>query len=180
MPPVRTRAVQYRDLGDSIIELGVKPMAPCPQCKNAGVVCVVRKGYKKCGPCTRKNMTCGGNFSKAEFDKLSRKKAELREQSREAQSLMMALVQELVKTQKKVADAERRIAVLVKRQEGMADREADALGELDAPLEPIGEVAVMDDDPFCWADPLFEATVFSDPADPLLDGFVDIPGGILG
>ena len=43
-------------------------------------------------------MSYSRNFSKAKFDKLSRKKAELREQSREAQSLIMVLVQELVKT----------------------------------------------------------------------------------
>ena len=173
MPSVRVkkssaqRAEQYRNLGDAIIALGVEAMAPCPQCVKAGVVCVVRKGYKKCGPCTKKNMTCGGNFSKAEFDRLGAKKAELRQQSEAGQTLMAQLVEELLKTQKKVADAERRIAVLHRRQERMADREARALGELEGDGSSEEEAAVMDVDPFFWDDPSFDAVIFSDPAFPL-------------
>jgi len=124
-------------------------------------------------------MSCGGNFSKAEFDRLSRRKEELREQSRAGQELMAQLVQELLKTQREVADAERRIGVLVRRQEQMADREARALGELEAPDEPSADVAVMDVDPFCWDDALFEATIFSDPSVPLDDvvgNFEQTPG----
>ena len=183
-PPPRSRADQYHDLGDAIIQLGVETMAPCPQCKKAGTVCVIRKGYRKCGPCMKKNMVCGGFFSKAEFDKLSRKKAELREQSAAGQKMMLQLAQELLKTQKEVADAERRAAILTRRQEEMADREAQALGELDEssdsvvvpspdkpasdpslPTEPL--FAIMDDDPFCWDDPSFEGVIFSDPSVPL-------------
>ena len=75
---------------------------------------------------------------------------------------------------------ERRIAVLVKRQEGIANREADALGELDASLEPVDEVAIIDDNSFCQVDPLFKATIFLDSVDPLLDSFVNILEGIPG
>lgn len=111
-------------------------------------------------------MTCGGNFSRVEFDRASKKKEELREQSRQGQELMLALAEELLKTQKRVADAERRIAVLVKRQEEMADREARALGELEEDGSSA-DLAVMDDNPFLWEDPMFEAVMFSDPSLPL-------------
>ena len=173
MPKVRKakstaeRAEEYCNLGDTIIALGAEAMAPCPQCTKAGVVCVIRKGYKRCGPCTKKNMSCGGNFSKAEFDRLDKKKFELRQQSEAGQTLMAQLVAELLKTQKKVADAERRIAVLHRRQERMADREARALGELEDGGSSEEEAAVMDVDPFFWEDPSFDAVVFSDPAFPL-------------
>lgn len=175
----KSRVDQYRNLGEAVIELGVPAMAPCPQCQKSNTVCMVQKGYKRCGPCIKKNMVCGGHFSKAEFDRLSRKKAELREKSASGQKLMLQLAQELVKAQKEVADAEKRISILSGRQMDMADREARALGELDdsgsddAQPEPL--VAVMDDDPFAWDDPAFEAVLFSDPAQPLYP--VDGTGG---
>lgn len=117
-------------------------------------------------------MVCGGHFSKAEFDRLGRKKAELQEKSAAGQKLMLQLAQELIKAQKEVADAEKRVAVLSRRQEDMADREARALGELDEGPDEVAprlapQAAVMDDDPFCWDDLLFEEVIFSDPAVPL-------------
>lgn len=111
-------------------------------------------------------MSCGGNFSRVEFDRANKKKEELREQSRQGQELMLALAEELLKTQKRVADAERRIAVLVKRQEEMADREARALGELEEDGS-TADLAVMDENPFLWEDPMFEVVMFSDPSVPL-------------
>lgn len=116
-------------------------------------------------------MTCGGNFSRVDFDRASRKKEELREQSRQGQQLMAALVKELLETQKKVADAERRIAVLVKRQEEMMDREARALGEMEEEGDSA-DLGVLDDNPFLWVDPMFEAVMFSDPSVPL----PEVPG----
>ena len=161
-----SRSERYRNLGDSIDELGIPAMAPCPQCIRSGSTCIVRRGYKKCGACTRKNMSCGGNFSRAEFDRASKTKAKLQEQSRQGQELMLALAEELVKTQKRVADAERRIAFLVKRQKDMADREARALGELEG-SDDAADLAMLDDNPFLWEDPMFDAVMFSDPSEPL-------------
>jgi len=82
MPKVLSSALRRYILGDSIINLSLPAMAPCPQCVHFGATCIVRRGYKKCGPCTKKNITCEGNFLKVEFDRLSRAKAELRKQSR--------------------------------------------------------------------------------------------------
>lgn len=83
-PNSKSRAEQYRNLGDAIIKLGVVAGSPCPQCQTSNTVCTMQRGYRRCGLCTRKNMGCGGHFSKAEFDRTHRQKCKLREKSKEA------------------------------------------------------------------------------------------------
>ena len=147
---------RYRTLGDLICRTGVE-MAPCPQCQRSGTTCVVRKGYKNCGPCTRKNMNCGGTFRQTEFDSLDRKRAELADRVRKGQQMMRVFMRQMVAQQKEIENAEKRLQEISRRMDVMVDREARALGELSelAPSaeEPEQEVMGFEDDFFLMDDP---------------------------
>lgn len=153
-----SRPQRYKILGDAICKTGVEAMSPCPQCRRSGAVCFVKKGYKKCGPCTSKNVPCDGTFSKSSFDTLEKKKLELQEKSRAGRRLMKVFMRQLMAQEKEVADIEQRLEVIRKRQDVMVDREARALGELDEMAdssEPDQEVMALEDDFFLFDDPDF-------------------------
>ena len=147
----------YKRLGENICITGSESMAPCPQCQLSGARCVVRKGNKRCGPCTKKNVVCDGNFSQTVFDNLENKKAELRRLSKEGRRLMRVFANQLLSQQKKQEDIERRLDEISRRQEAMLDRESRALGEMDdlapAPGDPEQEVMGFEDDFFLMDDP---------------------------
>ena len=139
----------YKRLGENICTTGVQAMAPCPQCRKAGVTCFVRKGNKRCGPCTKKNMTCDGSFSQAVFDNLEAKKQELRQRSRVGRKLMRTFAKQLLLHEKEQAKLEGQLDEISRRQNAMVDREARALGEMnevdaDSSPEPV-EMALEDD-----------------------------------
>jgi hypothetical protein len=179
----KTKPSDYKRLGENICATGVESMAPCPQCQASGLTCIVRKGNVRCGPCTRKNVTCGGNFSQTVFDNLERKKQELRQMSAEGRKLMRVFARQLLAQEKKQADLERRLDEITRRQEAMLDRESQALGEMDAVVVSSGdaEAQVMgfEDDFFLFDDPGRLSTGLSGPADwavVLDDSLVQDPG----
>lgn len=146
----------YKRLGENICTTGVEAMAPCPQCQSAGTLCIIRKGNKRCGPCTKKNMTCDGNFSQSVFENLETKKQELRQMSRDGRKLMRVFAKQLLLQEKRQAEIEKRLEEINRRQDAMLDREARALGELDeaaAGPEPESQVMTFEDDFFLFDDP---------------------------
>jgi hypothetical protein len=52
-------------------------MVSCTLCARARTFCVFSGDSFKCSECTRKGVSCDGNFSKADFDKLLEEKARL-------------------------------------------------------------------------------------------------------
>ena len=157
----------YKRLGENIIATGVKSMAPCPQCQASGTTCIVRRGNKRCGPCTKKNVACGGNFSQTVFDNLERKKQELRQMSADGRKLMRVFAKQLLAQEKKQADLERRLEEITRRQEAMLDRESRALGEMDelaaGSSEPEVQVMGLEDDFFLFDDPALLSTGLDPP-----------------
>jgi len=132
-------------------------MAPCPQCQSSGTVCIVKKGYKRCGPCTRKNVGCGGNFSEAAFDTLEKKRDELRAKSRLGRKQMKVFMRQLLRQQEEVIKCDEKLEEITRRMDAMVDLEARALGELvdsaPDPSDPEQQVMDFDDDFFLWDDP---------------------------
>jgi hypothetical protein len=153
----KSETPEYRRLGNNICATGTIAMAPCPQCQKSGVTCIVRKGNKRCGPCTKKNVVCGGNFSQTVFDNLERKKQELRQRSVEGRKLMRVFAKQLLAQDKRQADLERRLDEISRRQEAMLDRESVALGEMDEVAAESGEMEAeimgFEDDFFLYDDP---------------------------
>ena len=143
-------------LGNNIIRTGARAMAPCPQCQRSGSTCIVRKGNKRCGPCTKKNMTCDGNFSQTTFDNLEKKKHELRVKCLQGRKLMRTFAQQLLLQEKQQQKIENQLAEINRRQDAMLDRESRALGEMDElvdPSEPDQQVMGFEDDFFLFDDP---------------------------
>lgn len=145
MPKARVSAEveRYRNLGRNIEATGVEAMEACRQCAKANQPCIVKKGYKKCGRCTKKGQSCSGNFSQANFDKLEAKKQELREEAAKARHIMRVFARQLLMQDKKVADLEERLASLEKRQGALLDQEARALGMLDDAAVVSGDAEEM-------------------------------------
>ena len=140
MPPERNNNSTGRRhrTAAKIKALGFATMAPCPQCQKSGAVCYVLKGCARCSSCERKNVTCGGTFSDAEFDSLERKKAELRQQSQDTRSLlsnlasqMLVMQKSLVATQRRQESIERQLDKVTARQSEMVVQETRFLEELD-------------------------------------------------
>jgi len=163
MPPVRrpplfSSTERRKRLADKISATGFPAMAPCPQCQSQpGAVCMVRKGYKSCSSCLRKNITCGGSFSDAEFDALESQKEELRRQHREERERLVALAHQLLASQRAQERIEQKLERVTARQSELVDQEARLLGELDevAPgsVDPEPPVALMSTADFSWDDP---------------------------
>jgi len=108
-------------------------------------------------------VTCGGNFSQTEFDTLEKKKQETRAKCRQGRKMMVVFARQLIKQEQQVANLEKKLADLSRRQDLMLDREARVLGELDAEAsssrEPDLEVMGFEDDFFLMDDP----NLISDP-----------------
>lgn len=134
---------RYRRLGDNINKTGVVAMEACRQCEKAKEPCVVKRGYKNCGRCTKKGMKCSGNFSQANFDKLEVKKQELRKEAEQARKIMRIFAKQLLLQEKKTAALEKRLEQLSRRQDALLDQEARALGMLDDAAEIAGDAEEM-------------------------------------
>jgi hypothetical protein len=80
-------------------------------------MCVFSGDSVKCSKCTHKSVSCDGNFSEADFDKLSKEKAKLEAAQTQA-------IEEVVSLHK-------RIEALQKAQRAIITREARALKELE-------------------------------------------------
>ena len=96
MPPVRTdpnksSTIRRKCLADKIDLLDFPAMAPCPQCVASGAKYVIQKSSTRCSSCTRKNISCDGNFSNAEFDSLEAQKQKLFVQKMETRSRLTKL-----------------------------------------------------------------------------------------
>lgn len=128
---------------------------------------MIRRGYKKCGPCTKKGMTCGGNFSQATFDRLESKKQELRQQAKQGRKLMVTFARQLLLQEERVAAMEAKLERLTRRQDALLDHEARALGEMD---EMAGDSSIAEQQVFDFRDPLL---LQDDPAN--LDMPDDLP-----
>lgn len=174
MPPVRTdphtsSTARRKRLAAKIDLLGFPAMAPCPQCVTSGAKCVIQKSSGRCSSCTKKNITCDGNFSDAEFDSLEAQKQKLFDRKMEARSRLTALAWELLATQKEHDKLDRQLERVHRRQEDMVELEARALEALDEITPPrldlvvpepprpqavSGDpVALMSDADFSWGDP---------------------------
>ncbi|KAK5289096.1 hypothetical protein LTR99_011273, partial [Exophiala xenobiotica] len=98
-----------------------------------------------------------GNFSQTEFDKLEKKKQQLREQCRQGRKMMAVFARQLLHQEQKVSNLEKRLENISRRQGLMLDREARALGELEAnaplPDEPEQQVMGFEDNFFLADDP---------------------------
>jgi len=151
MPKVgaRSEVERYRRLGDNIIATGIKAMEACAQCVKAKETCFVKRGYKKCGRCTKKGMTCSGNFSQANFEKMEVQKKELQHQVRQGRKLMKLFSRQLLMQQDQVSRLEQRLEQLNRRQDALLDHEARALGVMDE-LAGSSELAE-----FSFHNPLF-------------------------
>ena len=82
MPPVRTDpdksfTAWRKRLAAKIDLLSFLVMASCPQCVTSSAKCVIQKSSGRCSLCTKKNITCDGNFSNVEFDSLEAQKRKL-------------------------------------------------------------------------------------------------------
>jgi hypothetical protein len=53
-------------------------MIMCTLCARAHTMCVFSRDSIKCSKCTYKSVSCDRNFSKADFDKLSKEKMKLK------------------------------------------------------------------------------------------------------
>jgi len=184
--PSSPKPASYKQLGDNIIRTGAANMAPCTQCQKSGVDCIVKKGYKRCGPCTKKNVRCSGNFSQTVFENLEKKKQELRKASLDGRRLMRVFAKQLLAQEKRQEEIERRLEEITHRQDKMLEREARILGELEElapdPTEPDQEVMGWEDDFFRFDDPSrldyglvpeLDLSVF----EPLVPGVGDPDGG---
>jgi hypothetical protein len=80
-------------------------------------MCVFSGDSAKCSECTWKSVSCDGNFSEADFDKLSKEKAKL--EAAQTQAI------------KELASLHKRIETLQKAQGAMIIREAQTLEELE-------------------------------------------------
>ena len=102
----------------------------------------------------RKNITCGGTFSDAEFDELEAAKTEVLRKKVEARARLTALAYEFLAVTKEQEALDKRLDKIHNRQEEMVDQEARALEEFDtfddvnAPMQ----VALMSDELFSWVD----------------------------
>lgn len=112
--------------------------------------CMVKKGYKKCGPCMKKGMSCGGNFSQANFDKWEKKREELENQARVCRKLMKVFARQLDAQRKQLEHVQEKIDTIVARRDAMLEHEARALGLMDEMGAEASEV-----DQFDFNDPLF-------------------------
>jgi hypothetical protein len=92
-------------------------MVACTPCARARTMCVFSGDSVKCSECTRKSVSYDGNFSEADFDKLSEEKAKL-------EAAQTRAIEEL-------ASLHKRIEALRKAQGAMIAREARALEELE-------------------------------------------------
>ncbi|KAK5227268.1 hypothetical protein LTR72_003258 [Exophiala xenobiotica] len=92
-----------------------------------------------------------------EFDKLEKKKQQLREQCRQGRKMMAVFARQLLHQEQKVSNLEKRLENISRRQGLMLDREARALGELEAnaplPDEPEQQVMGFEDNFFLADDP---------------------------
>ena len=88
-------------------------MVACTPCARARTLCVFSGDSVKCSECTRKGVLCDGNFSEADFDKLSEEKAKL-------EAAQTRAIEEL-------ASLHKRIEALRKAQSQMIAREAQSL-----------------------------------------------------
>jgi hypothetical protein len=61
-----------------IKRLGATAMVSCTPCARARTLCVFSGDSFKCSECTRKGVSCDGNFSEADFDKLLEEKDRLK------------------------------------------------------------------------------------------------------
>jgi hypothetical protein len=61
-----------------IKRLGAIAMISYTPCARARTLCVFSRDSSKCSKCTRKGVSCDGNFSEADFDKLLKEKDRLK------------------------------------------------------------------------------------------------------
>jgi hypothetical protein len=104
-------------LAAKIKRLGAIAMVSCTPCARARTLYVFSGDSSKCSKCTRKGVSCDGNFSEADFDKLSKEKDRLEA----ARTRAIA----------EAASLNKRIKALRKAQGAMIAREARALEELE-------------------------------------------------
>ena len=118
---------------------------------------MVRKGYKSCSSCLKKNMSCGGTFSEAEFQRLEVQKQKLQRQHREERERLASLARQLLASQEAQQNLEAKLERVTARQSEMVDQEARMLGELDdftaGPSVPESPVALLSAVDFSWDDP---------------------------
>ena len=172
MPPVRNSTERRHRTADKIKALGFLTMSPCPQCQKSGALCYVLKGCSRCSSCERKNVTCGGTFSDAEFDSLERKKQELRQQSQDTRSQlanlasqMLLMQKSLLATQRRQESIERQLERVTARQSEMVVQEAQLLEQLeDHATGDFGpDLAIMSGLDFSWDGLVAESLVLGDP-----------------
>jgi hypothetical protein len=104
-------------LAAKIKRLGVTVMVSCTPCTRARALCVFSGDSSKCSKYTRKGVSCDGNFSEADFDRL------LEEKDRLKAARTRAIAE--------AASLDKRIKALWKAQGAMIAREARALEELE-------------------------------------------------
>jgi hypothetical protein len=81
MPACRVQKIpsptRRSTLAAKIKRLGATAMVSCTPCARARTLYVFSGVSSKCSECTRKGVSCDGNFSEANFDKLSKEKDRL-------------------------------------------------------------------------------------------------------
>ena len=76
--PARS-TLQRHNQAQKILKHGRETMAPCSNCRRVGALCVMLKGQARCSCCTRKNMSCDGQYSEEEYMSLEDRKRQLRD-----------------------------------------------------------------------------------------------------
>jgi hypothetical protein len=111
-------------LAAKIYKKGVIAIVACSACARAQVLYVFSLSSSKCAECTRKRVLCDRSFSKADYNKLSKKKARLKTARQMA----------LDRAQRESAEAvslNRRIIVLYKAKRAIIAYKARSLEQLE-------------------------------------------------
>jgi hypothetical protein len=111
-------------------------MVACSSCSRSNTLCVFSAESAKCSECTRKGVSCDGNFSETDYEKLAAEKGRLKVAHRQALDRARDLGAGLQREVSEAASLDRRIEALDKAQGAMIAREARSLQELEREAQP--------------------------------------------
>ena len=114
------------DLGDRINARG-KMVIPCARCASSGGDCRLLVGYKKCGNCTRKGLSCNArDVTSSQFERVDKEKERLRLEIRKMKEI------------RRENDA--RLARFERLQESLEERELELIRRGLVSLEELDRV----------------------------------------
>jgi hypothetical protein len=118
-------------LAKRILRDGSQVIVACSACARAQVLCYFASHSSKCSECTRKGVHCDGNFSAADYDRLSEEQEKLKAARSAAITEASRLSAKSSRLLAESASLDRRVAALKRSKGAMMAREARALEELE-------------------------------------------------